>query len=384
MRRFVSLLAFLVLGVPLTTEASNIIRVGPSHEIRTLQKAAQIARDGDVVEVEAGDYRRDVAVWTQDNLVIRGIGERPRVVADGVAMAEGKGIFVVRGSNTTIENLAFSGARVSDLNGAGIRLERGRLTVVNCLFEDNENGILTSNDSSIELRVVDSTFLNNGAGDGQSHNLYAGTIAALEVTGSYFARARTGHLLKSRAKATSVSYSRLTGEGGSSSYEMDLPNGGALRAIGNLIQQGNQTENPVLVSFGAEGYRWPVNHAHIAFNTLVNDRSQGGVFISVRAGAAEAVITNNITVGLGELDVKTQAAVRGNVQARPDDFVNPAQFDYRLRLGSKPAGAAGRAGVVPGKDLPTREYRHAAGSVELPGFTQLTPLNPGAFQRLAR
>jgi len=384
MRRFVSLLAFVVLGVPLTTEASNTIRVGSSHEIRTLQKAAQIARDGDVVEVEAGDYRRDVAVWTQDNLVIRGIGERPRVVADGVAMAEGKGIFVVRGSNTTIENLAFSGARVSDLNGAGIRLERGKLTVVNCLFEDNENGILTSNDSSIELRVVDSTFLNNGAGDGQSHNLYAGTIAALEVTGSYFARARTGHLLKSRAKATSVLYSRLTGEGGSSSYEMDLPNGGALRAIGNLIQQGNQTENPVLVSFGAEGYRWPVNHAHIAFNTLVNDRSQGGVFISVRAGAAEAVITNNITVGLGELDVKTQAAVRGNVQARPDDFVNPAQFDYRLRLGSKPAGAAGRAGAVPGKDLPTREYRHAAGSVELPGFTQLTPLNPGAFQRLAR
>ncbi len=384
MRRFVSLIAFVVSSVPLAAAASNIIRVGPSHEIRTLQKAAEIARDGDVVEVEAGDYRRDVAVWTQNNLVIRGIGERPRVVADGVAMAEGKGIFVVRGSNTTIENLAFSGARVPDLNGAGIRLEGGRLTIIKCLFEDNENGILTSNDSSIELRVADSTFVNNGAGDGQSHNLYAGTIAVLEVTGSYFARSRTGHLLKSRAKATSVLYSRLTGEGGSSSYELDLPNGGALRAIGNLIQQGNQTENPVLVSFGAEGYRWPVNHAHIAFNTLVNDRSQGGAFISVRSGPAEAVITNNIMVGRGELDMKAPAVVKNNVQARLDDFVNPAQFDYRLHPGSKLAGSSGAVSTFKKNDLPTREYRHAAASVELPGLTQLTPLSPGAFQRLAR
>ena len=396
--QFVSLVAVVFLSVPLAALASSearpslshspavvakVIRVGPSQQIRTLQKAAEIARDGDVIEVDAGDYRGDTAVWTQKNLVIRGAGVRPRLLADGQA-AEGKGIFVIRGDNVTIENLAFSGARVPDGNGAGIRLEGGRLTVVKCLFEDNENGILTSNDPNIELRVVDSTFLNNGAGDGQSHNLYAGTIGALEVIGSYFARARTGHLLKSRAKATSVLYSRLTGEGGSSSYEMDLPAGGALRAVGNLIQQGNQTENSVMVSYGAEGYRWPDNQVHIAFNTLVNDRSQGGVFILVRPGPAKALIFNNILVGRGELEVKAQAVVKGNIQARPDDFVNPAQFDYRLRPGSKLAGAAGVASTIGIQDLPMREYRHEARSVELSGLTPLTPLSPGAFQRLAQ
>ena len=139
--------------------AAKVIRVGASREVRTLQKAAEIARDGDTVEVDPGDYHGDTAVWTQNALVIRGMGVRPRVVGDGRNSAEGKGLFVVRGGNVTIENLGFFGARVADRNGAGVRLEGGRLRVIRCTFEDNENGILTSNDQSIELRVVDSTFL---------------------------------------------------------------------------------------------------------------------------------------------------------------------------------------------------------------------------------
>ena len=121
-------------------------------------------------------------------------------------------------------------------------------------------------------------------GMGASHHLYAGTIALLDVRSSYFGPARIGHLLKSRAKVTSVFYNRLTGEGGTSSYEIDIPNGGDFKAVGNLVQQGNQTENHALISYGAEGYRWPLNHVHIVFNTLVNDRQQGGVFVFMRVG----------------------------------------------------------------------------------------------------
>ena len=71
-----------------------------------------------------------------------------------VQAAEGKGIFVIKGGNVTIENLGFFGARVRDRNGAGIRLERGRLkVVVSASFEGNQNGILTSNNASVELQV---------------------------------------------------------------------------------------------------------------------------------------------------------------------------------------------------------------------------------------
>ncbi len=104
------------------------IQVGPGSDIRTLAEAARLARDGDTVEVMSADYRADVAVWTQRDLVIRGVGARPRLIADG-ASAESKAIFVVRGDGVRIENLAFLGARVRDRNGAGIRLEKGSLTL---------------------------------------------------------------------------------------------------------------------------------------------------------------------------------------------------------------------------------------------------------------
>ena len=172
MHRFLSLPILAALGALLTTAAASeerapisdkpaaaakVIRVGAAREIRTLRDAAKIARDGDTIEVDAGDYSGDTAVWTQRELTIRGMGQRPRLVADGHA-AEGKGIFVIKGSNITLENLGFFNARVKDRNGAGVRLDRGHLTVINCVFENNENGILTSNDKGIELHVRDSTF----------------------------------------------------------------------------------------------------------------------------------------------------------------------------------------------------------------------------------
>ena len=76
----------------------------------------------------AGLYAGDAAVWTQNRLTIRGRGGRAHLRADG-ARAEDKGIWVVKGSATTIENIEFSGAKVPDRNGAGIRLEGPGLTV---------------------------------------------------------------------------------------------------------------------------------------------------------------------------------------------------------------------------------------------------------------
>jgi hypothetical protein len=216
---------------------SRTIHVGPTREIRRIGEAARMARDGDVIEVDAGDYIADVAVWPQKRITIRGAAGRPRLIAAGAA-AEEKAIWVIRGEQVVVENFEFTGAKVPDRNGAGIRHETGTLMIKRCLFSGNENGILVSNNDTAALEIEDSEFADNGAGDGLSHNLYVGKIASFSVKGSYFHRARVGHLLKTRARENLIAYNRLTDEyDGRASYELEFPDGGVAIVIGNLIQQ---------------------------------------------------------------------------------------------------------------------------------------------------
>src|SRR5262245_59545414 len=359
---------------------SSVLRVGPSRAIATIAEAARSAHDGDVVEIDGGTYVGDVAVWTQRNLTIRGANGRPRLVAGGAA-AEDKAIWVVRGDHTVIENVSFEGARVADQNGAGIRHERGRLVVRNCAFHDNEDGILTANDPAMELEIEDSVFADDGAGDGYSHALYAGTIGRLTVRGSYFTRGRAGHLIKSRARESLILYNRITDETGTASYEVEFPVGGAATVLGNLIQQSPKTENPIIVSFGAEGYRWEPNALTLAYNTIVNDRRENATFVAAWPGAASVRMLNNLFVGGGDFGIQVPAESLGNAFPGRSEFMAPSEFDYRLRAGSRLVGTARDSAA---ELKPSREYVHPAKSVTLEPAFHRTRLNPGAFQRLGR
>ena len=105
-------------------EGGRRIEVGAQRAVKTLSEASLLAKDGDTVEVDAGDYLRDVAVWTQNDLTLRAKNGRARLIAQG-ASAESKGIWVVRGGNISVEGFDFIGATVPDHNGAGIRFEKG-------------------------------------------------------------------------------------------------------------------------------------------------------------------------------------------------------------------------------------------------------------------
>ena len=356
-----------------------VIRVGANRPIKTIAEAARRAKDGDTVEVDAGDYVADVAVWTQNNLSVRAVGGRARLLANGSA-AEGKGTWVVRAERITVEGFEFSAATVPDHNGAGIRFETGSLTVRDCNFLNNENGILTSNNPELILKIENSEFANNGYGDGQTHNLYVGAIAQLSVTGSYFHHARGGHLLKTRAALNHIFYNRLTDEsGGHASYELEFPNGGIAYVIGNIIQQGSQTENPHLISYGAEGYTWPRNELYLVNNTLVDDRPQGGVFLRVKPGKVIVKAINNLLVGQGKLDSAGPGDYRNNLTADWNEFELAARQDYRLKRNSKLLGRAVDAGVANGQTLmPDHEYFHPRKTMRL----NVMARQPGALQSL--
>lgn len=362
-------------------QSQNIVQVGPDRDIKSIAVAASMARDGDVFEIQAGDYHGDVAVWTKDNITVRAVGGRVRLLADGMA-AEGKAIWVLRGGRMTVQGVDFAGARVQDRNGAGIRLEKGKLTVRDCAFISNENGILTGGDPQAELEIVNSEFGYNGFGDGQSHNLYVGGIARLSVTGSYFHHAKVGHLLKSRAAVNHIYYNRLTDEiGGSASYELEFTNGGVAYVVGNIIQQGSQTQNPHLISYAAEGYKWPRNALYLVNNTLVDNRPGGGIFMRVKPGDVTVKAVNNLLVGKGSLDAAAPGEYKNNFTVDWDEFELAAREDYRLKRSSKLIGKAIDAGSADGQALmPTSEYVHSRGTVQLKGVAR----NPGALQSVKR
>jgi hypothetical protein len=362
-----------------------MVRVGPARAIATPAQAAAVAHDGDVVEFDDADYA-GAASWPQSRIVLRGAGHgRPRMHANGTS-AEGKGIWVIKGDDVVIENIAFEGARVPDRNGAGVRHEGGRLAVRDCLFERNEMGLLTWNDERGALIVERSEFRRNGVdgehhrGDPIGHQIYVGRIASFVLRDSYVHQGLVGHLVKSRARENRIEYNRITDEDGRASYELEFPEGGMAVVLGNVIEQGARTENPDIVSYGAEGYRSAQNVLYLAHNTLVDRYAGfGGHFVRVWPGAARVVASNNLLVGQGSIDRASLPRAAGNFAATADAFVDAAGFDFRVRRHSRFAGAAVTVRPGPVDLQPSREIVHPLSSEPVSGGAR----TPGALQRIA-
>lgn len=287
------------------------LRVGPGEEYVSIADAARAARDGDTVEIMSGFYLGDVAVWTQRLLTIRGVGaRRPVLNADG-RDAEGKAIWVIRNGDIAIENIEFRGARVSSGNGAGIRFEGGKLTIRNCAFVDNQMGILTGHDPAGELIIENSRFADAPRQDSPlPHLLYVGKIARLTLTRSRFTNGHQGHLVKSRARISTIADNNIVdGPDGSASYELDLPNGGVARIERNTIGQSARSPNHAIVSYGSEGDAWPDSALTLTGNTLINGREAGGWFLRVHAAKFPAPpvvrLHNNRTIGPGIFETGT-------------------------------------------------------------------------------
>jgi len=342
--RYPALYFLLVAGIIFSWAAqAAILSVGPGKQFIFPSVAADFAVDGDIVEIDGhGFYRGDVAVWKQNNLTLRGVNGRPHLQAAGKSAGH-KGIWVIKGNNVVVENIEFSGAKVPDRNGAGIRQEGNHLTVRNCFFHHNQNGILAGKNTDSDILIEHSRFQENGAGDGRSHNIYIGNVRELVLRFNIIRGARVGHNIKSRASRNIIEYNIIRdGLNGTASYQIDLPNGGYSVLLGNSIQQGPYAENYVLVAYGAEGLKNSDNRLYMASNTLVNDR-HNGVFVKI-ARNARAWLYNNLFVGKGKmLEGPGQAAF--NLKTESPGFVARMRGDYRLTA-SSPAIDKGNSAIL--------------------------------------
>ncbi|MCL2781133.1 MAG: Ig-like domain repeat protein, partial [Actinomycetia bacterium] len=316
--------------------AGTTWQVGPTRTLKTPSEAAAAAQDGDTVEIDAGTYDGDVAIWPQNNLTLRGVGGLAHLEADGHS-ADDKAIWVIQGDDVTVDSIEFSGASVYDGNGAGIRAEGTGLTVTNSSFHDNEMGLLEGIvDPNSDILIEHSEFYRCGGGDGYTHNLYIGGVRSLTVIGSYFWGANVGNEVKSRAANNTIVGNLIDDADGTASWSIDLPNGGQSLIAGNVVVQGPNSENSNLVNYGQEGFTagwshelWMVN------NTFVNKKT-GGTFLMMQPGSS-ANVFNNLFVGPGDLYNLPLASEGGNMRlADATGFVDPDNDDYRL-LASSPA-----------------------------------------------
>jgi hypothetical protein len=372
---------------PAGTSAGRTLRVGPGRELAMPSQAARIARDNDVVEIEAGLYRGDVARWKANNLVLKAVGGRVHLDAAGQS-AGGKATWVISGRNTTVEGIEFSGSRSPHFNGAGIRQQGAGLTIRHCYFHDNQMGILTGRNPDSDILIEFSVFARNTVDYKSSgrlgHNIYIGKVRSFTLRHSYVHEATTGHNVKSRAGRNLVLYNRIIdGRTGGSSYLIDLPNGGRSYIIGNVLHQGPRNDNHRLISFAAEGASNPDQRLFVVNNTFVNDDSSG-IFVR-NSSPVPAVVRNNIMVGPGfmaagaaelsgnllarrgggdvsawlfaDKQVPPNSMASGNVLVGDAGLLDRRSFDYRL-AGSSPAiDGAENPGQVDGFDLtPTHEY----------------------------
>ena len=187
---------FLLVG----TAGRETLKVGTKQKYTRPSQAFQAAQDGDVIEIDAaGAYGGDVGTIRANRLSVRGVGQRRVKIPANGNYAGGKAIWVITGNDVAVENIEFSGARVPDRNGAGIRPEGKNLAVRNCRFYDCENGILGG---AGEMLVEHCEFDHCGpVSEPATHSFYVGQgCTRLIFRYNYSTDVIQGHLLKSRRR----------------------------------------------------------------------------------------------------------------------------------------------------------------------------------------
>jgi hypothetical protein len=296
--RIAAFVTFAFAFLPAASRAATTFTVGPTQYYKTIQAAVNKANPGDTINIQAGTYA--AANITKSNLLIQGIGTTQPVIS-GKTYGD-KGLFVISGTNTTIKNIAFQNATSTSGNGAGIRMQGTNLTVLNSKFTGNQNGILADANTKSTLTVTNSTFDKNGtcvSSSGCAHGIYAGHIAKLDIQNSTFRNTQAGHAIKSRANATVVMNSTIQDTTtGTSSYLIDVPNGGAVTITGNSLQKGAKSTNSMTaIAMGEEGASNPAGAMLIANNTFQNDLSKTQSFIWNKTGSSSLQVAGNVLSG---------------------------------------------------------------------------------------
>lgn len=253
--RFLLLIGALLAASASARSSAPFMVAESGDGFQRLDEAVKSLRGGDgTIRIAPGRYD-DCAV--QESGRVSFVANTPGTVVFDGGICEGKATLVLRGRAARVEGLTFTHTNVPDGNGAGIRIEKGDLTVVGTMFVDGQCGILSANDPSGAIMIDHSTFAGLGKhpdGSG-AHSLYIGEYGRLRVTNSRFERGTGGHYVKSRAARIEVLDSSFDdSKGSATNYMIDLPGGAVGRIAGNIFANGLGKENySAMITVAPEG-----------------------------------------------------------------------------------------------------------------------------------
>ena len=386
-----------VVAPPTGFGSGRIWRVGPKHTFKKPSDVVGRVRDGDIVEIHAARYACDTGLkWSANYLTLVGVGGRPVLDATDCGGVVGdKGIWNPGGEGLIVDNIEFVGASGPSHNDAGIRYDgKGYLYITNSYFHDNENGILVTavKAASTDIVIDRSEFAHNGTGDGRTHNIYISSseptmVHSFVIRFSYSHQANIGHEVKTRAQTNYILYNRLADEAdGTSSYDIDISQGGLTYIIGNIIQHGAHADNAAMVSYAAETPSNAVQELYIINNTFVSEVTGSPVAVNLDDhGLSVAKMTNNLVVGIPERQVvgvsPAKMLIRNNVVTAEPAFYDRAHREYHLTANSP----AVRAGTDPDSVhsislVPAYEFTYPASAVPRP---HAGVLDVGGYQYIA-
>jgi hypothetical protein len=325
------------------------LEVGPGKQFRRIEAAHDAAQPGDVILIfpstDNPPYAKTAVYVRKPRLTFRGVpgpGQRWVRISGQDFDYSGRGStpraifqFNADTDHCTVEGLELSDAHNSSQNGAGVRISQANhVTIRNCSIHDNDMGVMSGGDGSLE-RGVNQRFEHcevhhngNQAHAGYNHNFYLGgtsvTLRFCEIHHSL-----TGHNVKSRAHHTRVEYCYVHD---SLNREFDLvdardttyPDSHAV-LLGNIIAKDTAGRgNRTVIHFGQDGGQEHDGTLHLAFNTVVTPFIAPVVDLSASKARAQ-LIGNLVTDGGTRQAGQTVAACRdgavsGNVQGTHNWF----------------------------------------------------------------
>ena len=172
-----------------------------------------------------------------------------------------KGLFNTGDFDATFRRLKLRGFRRRDGAGnyAALRigeqvtagLRPATITVEDCEISGCDNGVMGSGGGQrVVLRRCH--IHDNGNSTGRVHNIYIGMADELLLEHLLSSRCTIGHLLKTRAKATTIRNCRLLGAAGSESACLDAPNAGVLDMDGLVCEKSPGSDARWIIHYAGE------------------------------------------------------------------------------------------------------------------------------------